>query len=550
MARGPQQAQSRLPPQNQGPQAGPRQFIILDNMPRMNTRPMRQNLSEKEAFWIENLQPIAGNDLKVVPAPLTNIPLVTIGGFTVARMFSTSLLSNPADPNSALIDYIIYFATDGSAWAVEADNGFTVQFAPSATFSTTPDATTFSNTDFLIADSLAGYCTWDGATFTQGINGVKCNTVAVFAGRVWLAFRRVLTWTGTSGDPTDFSTANASGDTTITDADLVHEITALRSLNDYLYIFGDQSIKFIGNVSVATPQAGQVGVATTEFQIVTLSSDVGCPFPMSILSYNRLVVFCNMHGVWVIIGATIQKASDDLDGIFPRIDFAQEPCAALFDLNNIHIYCLLVRYQDPGNAAVFGQQPQGGVLERSLIMVLQAKDWYVLNQGMDLISIVSLALSETNELALFGSSGSDLTPLLIDDGAPVTFILKTPLTAHNNLIVNKQAIKAGIAVSAAVPQSMTMLIESERHVNSYTITAARQLIWRNANHDIITWTNNQPAEMQFMVGPSFAVPYLSVDAYGHVLGSTIYSTTSQMSINAWVCEYIDADLWSEMTSRG
>lgn len=542
MARRPQ---PRPQQQHTGGTPGPRQFIILDNMPKMNTRPMRQNLSEKEAYWIENLQPIAGNDLKIVPAPI--FPLTILPGKTVARQFSTALLVNPADPNSQLIDYVIFFATDGSATAVRADNGTSIQFAPPGTFSTTPDMTTFSDSMVLIADPLAGYCTWDGLTFTPAINGIPCTTVAVFGGRAWLAHRRVLTWSGTTG-PTDFSTANASGSTTITDADLVHEITALRSLNNYLYIFGDQSVKFIGNVTVANPPAGTVGVSTTEFSIVTLASDIGCPFPMSILSYNRLVMFANMHGVYAIVGASVQTVSEDLDGIWMRVDFSQELCAALADINEIHCYLLLLRYQDPSNFQVFGMQPQGQPITRSIIAVFQTRDWYVLNQGMSLISIVSLPIAETNVLEVFGSSGSDLTPLLVDDNSPVTYILKTPLTAHGNIILNKRAIRAGIALSASQPQSLTFLIESENQTNEYTLTAARPIIWRNASDDIITWTNNEtpPVEFQFMLGPGFSVPYRSVESYGHVLGATVFATSSSMSINAVLFEYIDADLWSEL----
>lgn len=503
---------------------------------------MRQNLTEKEAYWIENLQPIAGNDLKVVPAPF--LPLTTLGGKTVTRMFPTALLSDPTDPNSALIDYIVFFATDGSATAVRADNGDSIEFALPGTFSTTPDATTFSDSYFLMVDPLAGYCSWDGTTFTQGINGLFGTTLAVFAGRVWIANRRLLTWTGTVG-PFDFDTANASGNTTVTDADLVHEITALRALNNYLYIFGDQSVKFIGNVTVVNPQAGQVGVSTTEFSIVTLASDIGCPFPMSIISYNRLVMFANKQGVYAIIGASVQKASSDLDGIWMRIDWSQEPSAAINDLNAIHNYCILIRYQDPDNWPVFGVEPQGAIRTRSVIAMFQEKLWYLTQQGMDLMAITSVPLSETNQVETFGSSGSDLTWLLSNTDTPVTWILKTALSAHNNVIVNKHAIRGGIAMSATEPQSMTFLAESENQKNSYTLTAGRPIVWRNANHDIISFVNddNPPDELILMTAPGFFLPYRSVDAHGHVIGGTLFSTSKNMSINAVMFEYTDADLW-------
>lgn len=543
MARLPQRARTQQP--HTGGTPGPRQQIIFTNLPKMNTRVMRQNLSENEAAWLENLQPIAGNYLKIVPAPL-NFALATLSGKTVARMFPTALLSDPANPNSPLIDYVIYFATDGSGTAVRADNGQAIQFAGPGTFSTTPDMTTWSDERILIADPIAGYATWDGVTFSSGIGGVRADTVAVFAGRVWLAHRRLLQWTGTLGFD-DFDQANASGSTTITDADLVHEITALRSLDNFLYIFGDQSIKFIGSITIANPQPGTVGVSTTEFQIVTLSSDVGCPFPMTILSYNRLVLFANKHGVWAIIGASVQKISDDLDGLWMRIDFSQEPCAALNDLNNIHCYLILLRYQDPDSTFVFGVEPQEGVHLRSIIAVFQTRLWFVVQQGMDLISITSLPLAETDEITTIGSSGSDLTWLLNNEEFPVTYILKTPLSAHNSIMAAKMTIRAGLAVSAQEPQEINFDMESENQRNHYSLFAGRDIVWRNANTDIIRWVNSEspPGEIRFKTSPKFAVPYRSMDAYGRVLGATVYGISKNMAINAAIIEYIDADLWGQ-----
>jgi len=539
MARRPQPRQQQA---HTGGTPGPRQQIIFTNLPKMNTRVMRQNLSENEAAWIENLQPIAGNFLRIVPAPL--FPLAELPTKIVTRMFHTAILSNPANPNSPLVDYVIFFATDGSATAVRADTGDSIQFAPPGTFSTTPDMTTWINERILIIDPIAGYCDWDGVTFTQGTTPTLGTTIAVFAGRVWIAHRRTLTWTGTVGY-NDTNPANAAGDTTLTDADLVHEITALRALNNYLYIFGDQSVKFIGNVTIANPPAGTVGVSTTEFQIVTLTSDVGCPFPMSILSYNRLVMFCNISGVWAIIGASVQKVSDDLDGLFTRVDFSQEPCAALNDLNNIHCYLLLLKYDDPDNNFVFGVSPQFGFHPRSVIAVFQNRNWFLVRQGDNLISITALPLAETNEWETMGSSGGDLTQLLINEDAPVTYILKTPLSAHNSIIIAKQTIRAGLALSALEPQEVNFIMESETSFNPYKLFAGRDIIWRNAAHDIITFVNNQPEEINFKTSPRFMVPYHSMEAYGRVLGCTVWGTSKNMALNAALIEYVDADLWGE-----
>ena len=87
------------------------------------------------------------------------------------------------------------------------------------------------------------------------ITGDAFTTLAVFQGRVWLGGGNILTWSGTGASYgnvayDDFLAADASGSLIISDADLIHAITALRSLNNYLFIMGDQSVKQIGNITL------------------------------------------------------------------------------------------------------------------------------------------------------------------------------------------------------------------------------------------------------------------------------------------------------------
>src|SRR6202030_3671220 len=111
---------------------------------------------------------------------------------------------------------------------------------------------------------------------------------------------RILTSTGPAGFD-DINPANAAGSTTITDRDLAHSVFAIRNLNNFLYLFGDQSIKQIGSITVTS--------SITLFTILTLASDIGTSFLMTIQSYNRLVLFANKQGVYGIFGATVQKIS-------------------------------------------------------------------------------------------------------------------------------------------------------------------------------------------------------------------------------------------------
>src|SRR5271170_2796039 len=138
-------------PQPGGDQRSQSKFIVFENFEKMNTQSIRQSLSEKELAWLENLQPIAPNNLTVVPGPAA-AALATIGE-TISTMFYAALNG---------VDYFVAFTTAGSGYLVNIATGAVGQFAPDGTFSSQPDVTTWQASRLLIADSIAGYTTFDG----------------------------------------------------------------------------------------------------------------------------------------------------------------------------------------------------------------------------------------------------------------------------------------------------------------------------------------------------------------------------------------------------
>ena len=281
--------------------------------------------------------------------------------------------------------------------------------------------------------------------------GFALTTLAIFAGRVWIAAGRTLAWSGTQGYD-DFSLANAAGNTTIKDYDLVHNITALRSLNNFLWIFGDESIKQIGTISVSG--------AITNFNIVTLSSDVGTTFPQTISSYNRLVLFANNVGVWAVLGSSVEKVSSEMDGIFKTIDFSQQLSAALSDIYSERVYCLLVRYIDPIQSRT-----------RSLLLTFQSRVWYVLAQGDNLTAVTTAWLRGTaGSIETWGSSGPDATQLLAGTGT-INFILTTALSHHNKPMMGKRALRAATSqLLGSSTGTITMTIDTENEFDSENYT--------------------------------------------------------------------------------
>jgi hypothetical protein len=277
-------------------------------------------------------------------------------------------------------------------------------------------------------------------------------TLAIFAGRVWLGgggpTGRLLQWTGVQGFD-DFNAANASGALTVADTDLVHSITALRNFNNYLFIMGDQSVKQIGNISVS-------GSATL-FTILTLSSDQGTIYPLSCGSFNRVFMFSNSNGIYGVLGSSVQKISDDMDGIFKLIDFSQEPQAALIDINNIHNIAWLVRYKDPLSST------------RSILLTFTGKKWFVIGQGDSLASIATASTLATGKTFVYTSSGTDITQILGDPTVPVTFKAQTALTHHGNAVQRKKVNHASVAVTGpAAGGSLNVEVDTDNGTQTYT----------------------------------------------------------------------------------
>jgi hypothetical protein len=561
------------------------QVMAFPSIQKLDTKKSRLNLPETLASWMENLQPIAPNNLVAVPAP--GIQIASLGGQSITRVFGVTLNG---------VDYVIVATVAGLMFAV---NLFTNQVLTivGAGAVIAPDVTVYASQRILIADQALGYATWDGRVFVAALgvspnievltggsgytNGaavtftgsgggasahivavggvvvqiildspgnfysgavgvviggggsgatasarawptIPCTTIAVFGGRVWFGNGRVLQWTGTAGYD-DTNPANAAGSLLISDSDLSHQITALRSLNNYLFIFGDSSIKQIGSVSV------QSGI--TFFTILTLTSDVGTTFPLTIASLNRLVLFSSEIGVFAIYGASVEKVSDDLDGIFDAINFGQPICAAVADIRNIRCYLLLLRYNDPLEGP------------RSIIAVFQEKKWWIANQGANLQAAAAVFSSVTGTAVPYGSSGTDLSPLFRNPNGPVAFKLATALSAHGSIIQAKVAIRAGVLATVDGTATINMEVDAEQQASNYTLNfTAPPIIWVNNQSQAIIWINNLGQVVTWAgTGPSFQYSY--VNGYGKMLGLTITGTLANFSMNAAAIEYRPADIW-------
>jgi len=191
-------------------------------------------------------------------------------------------------------------------------------------------------TQIVVTNPGAGYTSAPTITFSGGSGNNAAATgvvtsdnsvdIASFQGRVWIAQGRTVFYSA-AGSYNDFVTVSA-GNLNLQDDTLHSKITALISANNFLYVFGDDSINVFSDVRVGT-------TGLTTFTNTNVSASVGSRRIEAIFPYFRSLLFMNDYGVYALVGATTTKLSDPLDGIFPLIDFTQPVSGGQVLLNNI-----------------------------------------------------------------------------------------------------------------------------------------------------------------------------------------------------------------------
>ena len=325
----------------------------------MNQTDARTALEDQEFSWLENAIPIGQGNIKLVPKQGANVATLTSG---LGTMFGHTLKLGGAE-----IPVLICFALDGAAFQVRLDTFVVTTVGGVGTFSSNATARTASwqDTPILIVDPTKGYFSWDGTTLTTIDATKKATDIAVFEGRAWLVTApRTITFTSPNTN-NDFNPANGSGSVTISDSAFTGNIARLLSALEQLWIVGNSAVNAITNVSTTgTP-------LTTTFSLTNIVSNVGSPYPSSVNAFFRTFIFLNHYGVYAIVGATPQKLSDKLDGLFNVLNLAgADNPSATFALYDIFHWACLVTLVDPffrGNLPV-------------LLMFSQGK-WFIARQG-------------------------------------------------------------------------------------------------------------------------------------------------------------------------
>jgi hypothetical protein len=343
---------------------------------------------------------------------------------------------------------------------------------------------------------------------TETVSGIQ-----TFSGRNWVAQGRTVYYSA-AGSYNDFTSVSA-GSITLTDTTLHSNIIQLLSANNFLYIFGQDSINVFSDVRVSN-------VGTTVFTNTNVSASVGTRLPYAIFPYFRSVLFMNEYGVYALVGSTTSKLSDALDGVFPNIDFTTaKVTAGQVLLNNILCAAFNIRYNDSGTY-------------RYVQAVFFEKKWFFTNQGSDLALIVSVPTG--GKIKMYGTNGTNFNLLYNDATSSVPSIIKTALDPMTDPIRTKQALKVGIEATIAGGGLLDTTIDSETG-SSPVYNLGNYVSWLNNFGNPISWTNNSSAVILWYGGQGYVLYKTDAQQWGKYLGMTVTSNSAGFVVNGFEYEH-------------
>ena len=339
--------------------------------------------------------------------------------------------------------------------------------------------------------------------------------VASFSGRTWIAQGRTIYYTA-AGSYNDFTSVSA-GNLILTDGTLHGNITKLLSANNFLYIFGDDSINVFSDVRVQTN-------GTTLFTNTNVSASVGSRRPYAIFPYFRSVMFMNDYGMYALVGSTTSKLSSQLDGIFPNIDFTYPVYAGQVLVNNILCAAFNFRYFD----SVFTNS------YRYIQAVFFDKKWFFTNQGTTLQYIVSVPLGGVTNL--YGVDGNQLYLMYYDKVSAVPSIVQTALLPMGDPIRTKQALKFGIEATLNQGGLANVTVDSEQG-SSPPYSVGNQVNWYNNLGITIPWINTSGTVIYWVYANGYVLYRSDAQQWGKYIGLTMTSNSANWVVNTFEFEH-------------
>jgi hypothetical protein len=481
-----------------------RHNLVAKDFAGINTQSSREAIDKKEFAWLENLIPIGPANIQSVAAP--GASFYTVPASTITSIQGFSLNGN---------DYLIFVTAAGGVRYYNITGATSGVVFADGTFSPDVDCAQWQNTYLLFVATTGGYWSWDG-TSTVNISASSGYSIDTYSGRVWIAKNRTVLFSAPNSY-TDFTTIDGGGSFVITDQTLHNKINYIYATNNYLYIFGNDSVNIISDVQILP------STTTTVYSNTLVTSNVGTPFPNSITQYLRSIAFAHPTGFYVLTGTTPQKISGRIDGTFNAINQANPITACSGNINGQNCLTFSVNYNDPYTGTA-----------RNVMLCFFDGKWFACYQnGVKLTTQTSVAGQPT----FYGTDGTNVYQLFSSPTTPLATTLRTALWSMDDPIKDKQSLRYGVEVyTGSTGYSGTISVDSTNAASSTTNQAAVTLNWVSNTGAPIYFTGSTPNPINWTVS-GFIKLYGFVSVWDKYLGYTITSSSPSIQYNGLLMEY-------------
>ena len=369
-------------------------------------------------------------------------------------------------------------------------------------------------TSITLTESGTGYTDLPNVTVTitggGGSNATATATgfsqvgqaIATFSGRVWISDNRTVYYSAADSF-NDFGSISA-GNIILVDSTLHGNITQLVSANNFLYVFGSDSINVFSDVRVSAL------TGETLFSNTNISASIGSNLKFAIFPYFRSILFMNRYGMYALVGSTTSKISDSLDGVFPSIDFSYPVSGGQVLLNNI--LCAAFNFRTNYYSGT----------SRYVQAVFFEKKWFFTTQDNALKFIVSSPVGGL--INAYGTTGTNFVHLYANTTADIASTVQTALMPMGDPIRDKQALKIGVEVTSTLGSLINATVDNENR-SSAPITLSSYVNWYNLNNQTIPWTNNSSIAIAW-INSGYFLYKSDAQQYGKYLGMTLTSNNA------------------------
>jgi hypothetical protein len=343
--------------------------------------------------------------------------------------------------------------------------------------------------------------------------------IATFSGRTWISEERTVYYSA-ADTYNDFINVSA-GFLTLTDSTLRTNIATIIAANNFLYIFGEDSINVFSDVRVNSV------TGETLFTNTNVSASIGSGFKYAIFPYFRSMLFLNRYGVYALVGATTTKISDSIDGVFTDIDFSLPITSGQVLINNILCAAWTFVYNDAGTP-------------RTIQLVFFDRKWFVTSQGSTITRTASATLA--GNIIMYGTTGTDLIKFYSNSTTGIDWELETALWPMGDPIRDKQALKVGLEATLGgllrpcrrlLTRKTSSRLPLTLPIQCFgSITVAPSIPWINNSSQQIGWTSQGGS-----VTSGYFLYRSDAKMYGKYLGLTVTGNTTPFTINGFQLEH-------------